>query len=36
MAKMADIANAAVLAASDQARSMTAAVLNCTCGEIAD
>ncbi len=36
MAKMADIADAAVLAASDQARSMTAAVLNCTCGEIAD
>lgn len=36
MAKMADIADAAVLAASDRARSMTAAVLNCTCGEIAD
>ncbi len=36
MAKMSDIANAAVLAASDHARSMTAAVLNCTCGEIAD
>ncbi len=36
MAKMADVANAAVLAASDHARSMTAAVLNCTCGEIAD
>lgn len=36
MPKMAEIANAAVLAASDLASSMTAAVLNCTCGEIAD
>jgi len=36
MPKMAEIANAAVLAASDQASSITAAVLNCTCGEIAD
>jgi NAD(P)-dependent dehydrogenase (short-subunit alcohol dehydrogenase family) len=36
MPKMAEIANAAVLAASDHASSMTAAVLNCTCGEIAD
>jgi NAD(P)-dependent dehydrogenase (short-subunit alcohol dehydrogenase family) len=36
MPKMAEIANAAVLAASDYASSMTAAVLNCTCGEIAD
>ena len=36
MPKMADIANAAVLAASDYSSSMTAAVLNCTCGEIAD
>ena len=36
MAKMAEIANAAVLAASDLASPMTAAVLNCTCGEIAD
>ena len=36
MPKMAEVANAAVLAASDLASSMTAAVLNCTCGEIAD
>jgi len=36
MPKMAEIANAAVLAASDFANSMTATVLNCTCGEIAD
>jgi len=36
MPKMAEIANAAVLAASDYANSMTAAVLNATCGEIAD
>jgi enoyl-[acyl-carrier-protein] reductase (NADH) len=36
MPKMAQIANAAVLAASDYSSSMTAAVLNCTCGEIAD
>jgi len=36
MPKMAEIANAAVLAASDYGSSMTAAVLNCTCGEIAD
>jgi NAD(P)-dependent dehydrogenase (short-subunit alcohol dehydrogenase family) len=36
MPKMAEVANAAVLAASDHASSMTAAVLNCTCGEIAD
>jgi NAD(P)-dependent dehydrogenase (short-subunit alcohol dehydrogenase family) len=36
MPRMAEIANAAVLAASDHASSMTAAVLNCTCGEIAD
>jgi NAD(P)-dependent dehydrogenase (short-subunit alcohol dehydrogenase family) len=36
MPKMAEIANAAVLAASDYSSSMTAAVLNCTCGEIAD
>ena len=36
MPKMAEIANAAVLAASEHASSMTAAVLNCTCGEIAD
>jgi 3-oxoacyl-[acyl-carrier protein] reductase len=36
MPRMADIANAAVLAASDYASSMTAAVFNATCGEIAD
>ena len=36
MPRMAEIANAAVFAASDHASSMTAAVLNCTCGEIAD
>jgi len=36
MPKMAEIANAAVIAASDYASSMTAAVLNATCGEIAD
>jgi hypothetical protein len=36
MPKMAEIANAAVLAASDYASSITAAVLNSTCGEIAD
>ncbi len=36
MPRMAEIANAAVLAASDHASSITAAVLNATCGEIAD
>jgi NAD(P)-dependent dehydrogenase (short-subunit alcohol dehydrogenase family) len=36
MPLMAEIANLAVLAASDRASSMTAAVLNATCGEIAD
>jgi len=36
MPKMAEIANAAVLAASDQASALTAAVINATCGEIAD
>jgi NAD(P)-dependent dehydrogenase (short-subunit alcohol dehydrogenase family) len=36
MPLMAEIANAAVLAASDHASSITAAVLNATCGEIAD
>ena len=36
MPQMAEIANAAVLAASDQASALTAAVLNVTCGEIAD
>jgi 3-oxoacyl-[acyl-carrier protein] reductase len=36
MPKMADVANAAVLMASDRARAMTAAVANVTCGEIAD
>jgi NAD(P)-dependent dehydrogenase (short-subunit alcohol dehydrogenase family) len=36
MPRMAEIANAAVLAASDHASALTAAVLNATCGEIAD
>jgi len=36
MPKMAEIADAAVLAASDKASSITAAVINTTCGEIAD
>jgi NAD(P)-dependent dehydrogenase (short-subunit alcohol dehydrogenase family) len=36
MPMMAEIADAAVLAASDYASSMTATVLNATCGEIAD
>lgn len=36
MPRMAEIARAAVLAASDYASPMTAAVLNVTCGEIAD
>ena len=36
MPKMAEIANAAVLAASDHASAITAAVLNATCGEIVD
>lgn len=36
MPLMAEIANLAVLAASDKASAMTAAVLNATCGEIAD
>ena len=36
MPKMIEIANAAALAASDHASSITAAVLNTTCGEIAD
>jgi NAD(P)-dependent dehydrogenase (short-subunit alcohol dehydrogenase family) len=36
MPLMAEIAGAAVLAASDRASAMTAAVLNVTCGEIAD
>jgi NAD(P)-dependent dehydrogenase (short-subunit alcohol dehydrogenase family) len=36
MPLMAEIANAAVLAASDRASALTAAVLNLTCGEIAD
>jgi len=36
MPKMAEIANAAVLAASDRASALTAAVINATCGEIAD
>ena len=36
MPKMAEIANAAVLMASDRASAITAAVTNVTCGEIAD
>ena len=36
MPKMAEIANTAVLAASERASALTAAVLNVTCGEIAD
>lgn len=36
MPKMAEIANAAALAASDRSSALTAAVLNLTCGEIAD
>jgi len=36
MPKMAEIANAAVLVASDRASALTAAVINVTCGEIAD
>ena len=36
MPLMAEVADAAVLAASDRASALTAAVLNVTCGEIAD
>jgi NAD(P)-dependent dehydrogenase (short-subunit alcohol dehydrogenase family) len=36
MPKMAEIANAAVLMASDRASAITAAVTNATCGELAD
>jgi NAD(P)-dependent dehydrogenase (short-subunit alcohol dehydrogenase family) len=36
MPKMAEVANAAVLVASDRASAITAAVINLTCGEIAD
>lgn len=36
MPRMAEIANAAVLVASDRASAITAAVTNVTCGEIAD
>jgi 3-oxoacyl-[acyl-carrier protein] reductase len=36
MPLMAEVANAAVLAASDRASALTAAVMNLTCGEIAD
>ncbi|HYJ42619.1 MAG TPA: SDR family oxidoreductase [Steroidobacteraceae bacterium] len=36
MPKMAEVANAAVLMASDRAGAITAAVTNVTCGEIAD
>jgi hypothetical protein len=33
---LAEVANAAVLAASDHASALTAGVLNLTCGELAD
>jgi 3-oxoacyl-[acyl-carrier protein] reductase len=36
MPSMAEVANAAVLMASDRASAITAAVTNVTCGEIAD
>jgi enoyl-[acyl-carrier-protein] reductase (NADH) len=36
MPKMAEIADTAVLMASDRASAITAAVTNVTCGEIAD
>ena len=36
MPRLAEVADAAVLFASDHARAMTAAVANLTCGEIAD
>jgi NAD(P)-dependent dehydrogenase (short-subunit alcohol dehydrogenase family) len=36
MPLMAEIANAAVLVASDRASAITAAVTNVTCGELAD
>jgi NAD(P)-dependent dehydrogenase (short-subunit alcohol dehydrogenase family) len=36
MPRMAEIANTAVLVASDRASALTAAVVNATCGEIAD
>lgn len=36
MPRLAEVANAAVLMASDRASAMTAAVANLTCGEIAD
>lgn len=36
MPLMAEIANTAVLAASDRASALTAAVINATCGEVAD
>jgi hypothetical protein len=34
--RLADVAGAASLFASDRARAMTAAILNVTCGELAD
>jgi NAD(P)-dependent dehydrogenase (short-subunit alcohol dehydrogenase family) len=34
--RLAEVANAAALAASDKASAITAAVMNITCGEIAD
>jgi 3-oxoacyl-[acyl-carrier protein] reductase len=36
MPKLAEVANAAVMMASDRASAITAAVVNVTCGEIAD
>ena len=36
MPRMAEIADAAVIMASDRASAVTGAVLNVTCGEIAD
>ncbi len=34
--RLTEVANAAVLAASDKASAITGAVINVTCGEIAD
>ena len=36
MPRLAEIANAAALVASDRASAVTAAVTNVTCGELAD
>jgi len=35
-ATLADVGNVAAFAASDQARSITAAAINITCGSVAD